>query len=296
MVLKASKKLKGGILALIATFLWASNIIVARNISDSFPPMGMAFLRWLVAAIVFTPFALKKAISEWSIIKKQIPYLLRTSITGITFFNVSFYIAAQTTTAINLSLISISFPVFIIIISRIYFKERITLKGFSGVIVIIMGVLILLFKGSPENLFNIKLSEGDVWMLLASILFAIYSIMIQRKPDNLKMIPFQYFSFLMGLGFLAPFYLIEVYSGKVGTFNTSSILSIVYSGVFASLAALIVWSKSITFIGSVQAGIYYYMLPIFSAFLAIIFLNEKLSFFHLESVTMIMIGIFLSKR
>jgi drug/metabolite transporter (DMT)-like permease len=77
---------------------------------------------------VCLPFALKPLIVEWDIIKEHIPYLSITSLLGITIFNTLIYFAGHTTTAINLSLISITFPVFIVILSRIFFRESITVN------------------------------------------------------------------------------------------------------------------------------------------------------------------------
>ena len=294
--MKISAKTQGYIFALIATLLWASNIIVARNISDSFPPVALAFFRWLVAVILFTPFAFKQLVCEWAVIKKHLPYVLITSFLGISLFNVLFYVAAQTTTALNLSLISISFPVFIIIFSRIFFMERVSIKRIIGIILVISGIIVLLFKGSPELFFQLTFYQGDVLMLFASVLFAIYTILIQKKPVHLKMIPFQYFTFLIGLLFLLPFYLIEIKMGYRGIININSILSIIYAGAFASVGALIMWNKSVSLIGPVKAGILYYTLPIFSGCLAIIFLNEIVFMFHLVSGFLIILGIIISNK
>jgi len=121
-----SQLIIGYLFALAATIIWSGNFIIARGLSDRIPPVSLAFWRWVVAVIVFLPFALRSLISEWEKLKKNILYLSVVSILGITIFNTLIYFAGQTTTAINLSLISITFPVFIVIISRIFLYESIT--------------------------------------------------------------------------------------------------------------------------------------------------------------------------
>ncbi len=96
--------ISGYIFAICATIIWSGNFIIARGLSESIPPISLAFWRWVVAVIVFLPFALKALIADWDILKKNIPYLAITSLLGITIFNTLIYLAGHTTTAINLSL------------------------------------------------------------------------------------------------------------------------------------------------------------------------------------------------
>jgi drug/metabolite transporter (DMT)-like permease len=104
-----------------ATALWSGNFIIARGLSESIPPVSLAFYRWVVAAIVFLPFALKPLLREWDCLRTHLPYLSMTALLGVTLFNTLIYFAGHTTTALNLSLISITFPIVIVILSRIIY-------------------------------------------------------------------------------------------------------------------------------------------------------------------------------
>jgi len=132
------------------------------------------------------PLALKSLIAEREILKNNLPYLLITSLLGITIFNTLIYLAGHTTTAINLSLISITFPVFIVIFSRIILGELITLNRAVGIILVILGVVILISRGDFSRILSISFAIGDVWMLMAAIIFAIYSILLRHKPKQLS--------------------------------------------------------------------------------------------------------------
>ena len=113
--------------------------------------------------------------------KKNIPYLSLTSLLGITMFNTLICFAGHTTTAINLSLISITFPVFIVILSRIFFRERITINKGIGIMLVATGVILLITKGILSKILDISFAIGDLWMLLAAITFAVYNILLKRK-------------------------------------------------------------------------------------------------------------------
>ncbi|MCP3872558.1 MAG: DMT family transporter [Desulfobacteraceae bacterium] len=281
----------GYLFALSATAIWSGNFIVARGLNDSIPPISLAFFRWLVAVIVFTPFAIKNLIEEWPIIKKHLAYFSITSFLGITAFNTLIYFAGHTTTAMNLSLIAITFPIFIIILSRILYKEQLTIKKVVGIVLVLIGVLFLITKGEITALINISFNIGDVWMLLASIIFAIYSLFLKNKPEGLSIKALQLACFIIGLIFLFPFFLWEQTTVNELFLNLTTIPAILYVGIFASLCAYVLWNKSIVALGPSKAGMVYYTLPLFSGFLGHLLLNESVSMIHFFSMILILSGI-----
>ena len=283
--------LSGYLFAIGATALWSGNFIIARGLNESIPPVSLAFWRWVVAVIVFLPFALKPLIAQREVLKENIGYLAITSLLGITTFNTLIYLAGQTTTALNLSLISITFPVFIVILSRLFFDEQITINKGLGIILVASGVVLLVTKGNLADLANISFAIGDVWMLIAAIIFAVYSILIRHKPEGLSIWSFQLSTFILGLVFLLPFFLWEYTTTPTVKFDAKTVGSILYVGIFASLSAFILWNKAIMVIGPTKAGMIYYTLPLFSGALAYLILKEDISMVHLYSAILIITGI-----
>ncbi|MDO9537154.1 MAG: DMT family transporter [Thermoplasmata archaeon] len=283
--------ISGYLFAIAATALWSGNFIIARGLNESIPPISLAFWRWVVAVVVFLPFALKPLIAEWDILKAHIPYLSITSVLGITVFNTLIYLAGHTTTAINLSLISITFPIFIVILSRIFFGELITINKGIGIIIVAAGVIVLITKGTLSTLLHITFAIGDVWMLLAAIIFAIYSILLKRKPEQLSIWALQLSTFILGLIFLFPFFVWEYVTAPPVEFDAKTVSSILYVGIFASLSAFVLWNKAIVAVGPSKAGMIYYTLPLFSGLLAYLFLREAISIIHFYSALLIVSGI-----
>ena len=281
----------GYLFAIGATAIWSGNFIIARGLNESIPPISLAFWRWVVAVIVFLPFALKPLITEWDILKKNIFYLCITALLGITIFNTLIYFAGHTTTAINLSLISITFPVFIVILSRIFYRELITINKGVGIILVATGIVFLITKGTLSRLLNISFAIGDIWMLAAAIIFAVYSILLKRKPKQLSIWAFQLSTFILGLIFLFPFFIWEYVTAPPVEFDTKTVSSILYVGIFASLSAFVLWNKAIVTVGPSKAAMIYYTLPLFSGFLAYLFLKEDISILHLYSALLIISGI-----
>ncbi len=288
----------GYLFAILATAIWSGNFVIARGLSDDISPVSLAFWRWVVATVVFFPFAIKPLIKQWPEIKNNLPYLAITGLLGVTIFNTMLYYAGKTTTAINLSLLSITFPIFIILISRVVFKEYIGWKRALGILMVAFGVIFMITKGDLSTLLELTFQVGDIWMIGGAFVFAVYSILLRKKPAELNIWSFQLSTFLLGLVFLSPVYVWDYFTAPEVTYTTSTVLSIGYVGVFASLAAFVLWNKSILNIGPSEAGMVYYTLPIFSGALAFFILDEPIGWLHIICAGLIFTGILIanSKR
>ena len=286
--------MRGYLFALIATAIWSGNFIIARGLSESIPPVSLAFWRWVVAVIVFLPFALRHLLAERMLLKEHICYLSITAALGITVFNTLIYIAGHTTSALNLSLIAITFPIFIVVLMRLFYREQISIKKGVGICLVAIGVVLLITKGDPSILLSISFAVGDIWMLAASLTFAIYSIQLKRKPKQLSVWAMQLSTFLLGLLFLLPFFLWESVLTPDIQWSITTIGSILYVGIFASLTAFVLWNKAVLAIGPTKAGMIYYTLPLFSGILAYMFLQESFSYLHFICAGLILLGIFMT--
>lgn len=283
----------GYLSAIAATIFWSGNFTVARGLTESIPPISLAFWRWTTAVILLMPFAFKALIVDKEILKHHYRYIIITSILGVSLFNTLIYIAGHTTTAINMSLIAITFPIFIIILSRYFYNELITINKSIGILLVIAGVVTLITKGDFSIMKNLKFAKGDLWMLLAAITFAIYSILIKHKPTQLGTRSFQLSTFITGLLFLTPFYIWESTTTdfQIKAIDSNTLYSILYLGLFASLFSYILWGKAVEKIGPTKSSIIYYTLPIFSGLLAYVILGEKIASIHIISMSLIIFGV-----
>ena len=287
---------KGVLFALCATLLWSVNFVIASGIKGHIPPVGLAFWRWTIACVVLAPFAIKSTIRNRIEIKKKIRFLALTAVLGITIFNTLIYFAGKTTSAVNLSLIAISIPLFIVAISRIAFKEKVSNTKIIGILTIILGVLILITKGSLQYLLQIKFAIGDLIMLIACFFFASYTILVRLKPKELPSKVLLFSVFVLGVLFLFPFYLWEHLYYKKVVFDSTTIFATTYVGIFASLVSYYLWNEAITLIGTQKTALIYYLIPVFSGVLAYFFLNQNIVLSQIISMGIIIAGLFITNR
>lgn len=286
----------GVLCALGATAIWSGNFIVARGLAETVPPATLAFLRWSVAFAGLLPLAALPAWRERRAIREHIGYLLPTALLGVTLFNTILYLAARTTGALNLALISTTSPMFMLIMARVFLGEAITPARLAGLAAAAGGVVLLVTRGDVSRLAELDLAIGDLWMLLAAALFAAYSILVRRKPSRIGQAAFLLSTFGLGLACLIPWTAWEVARHGLPAFTPGLLGATLYIGLGASLVSFFLWNRAVATIGPSRAGVIYYSLPAFSGLEAFLILGEPVGWAHLISGALIMGGILLAMR
>ena len=282
-------------LALITVMIWSGNFIIARGVYKQIPPVSLAFYRWSLASIIIFFIGYKKFIIEKTFVLKNWKYLSWVALMGITLFNTFIYVAGHTTSAINLALIgTTASPMFAIIISAIFLKERITPLRIAGLLFCIAGVLVLLSKGSIATLFAFRFTAGDVWILLSAFVFSIYTVLVKRKPVNISPITFLFATFIGGTLLLLPFFIVERLMMPPIIWDNHLSGSILYIGIGASVIGFLCWNAAITRIGSVRTALFGNLIPIFSTLEAVWLLGETITVIHIISGALVIIGLVLS--
>jgi len=281
-------------LALLAVMIWSGNFVVARAVFKEIPPVSLAFYRWLLASILITPFAFKKLRQEWPVIKSSWHYLFWASLTGIALFNTFVYIGAHYSTAINLTLIgTTSSPIIAVILAGIFLHEKIGWLKIAGMLLCIAGILFLLSHGDLSNL-KFHFTAGDLWVLLAAFSFAVYNTLVKKKPAGISPLSFLCVIFWMGMLMLLPFYINEMDHTAAIHWNGTIIFSIIYLGLGASVICFPIWNIAISKIGAARTVLFGNLILVFSAFEAVLFLNEEFTWVHIVSALLVFAGIIVS--
>ncbi|WP_207493531.1 DMT family transporter [Aridibaculum aurantiacum] len=285
----------GASMALLAAIIWAGNFLVSKGVADIIPPVSLAFYRWFTASIFIIPFGAGTLKKEVPVIRKNLRLLLFAALTGVAVFNTFIYIAGHYTSAINMALIgTTSSPVFVIIISAIFLNVKIRLIRVFGLLFCIAGILVLLSKGSWETLTAFRFAVGDLWVLASALSFAIYNILVKRKPAGLSSVNFLKAIFWLGTLMILPFFIAERSMMPPIQWSTDLLLIILYLGLGTSVTSFLLWNAAIHKLGSVRTALFGNLIPIFASIEAIWILGESLTIFHFIAGGCVVIGLILA--
>jgi len=284
--------LQGVLLALAATLLWSGNFIISRAVNKDIGPVSLAFYRWLTASIIIAPFAFKRLNEEKKVVIANYRYLIFVSLTGIALFNTFVYVAGHYTSAINMALIgTTSSPIFATIMAVVFLKEKLSRYRVIGMVVCISGILMLISNGSWSKLAAFHFSKGDLWILAGAFAFAIYNVLVRKKPTSISAINFLFIIFSIGTLMLFPFYLRELIYEAPTNWNPILIGSIVYLGLGTSAIAFLCWNLAIQKLGAGRTVLFGNLIPVFSIIEAVILLGEKMTSAHIISGIIVVSGL-----
>ena len=274
----------------------ATNIIVARGGVEYVPPLSLAFWRWLTVFLILLPFFLGEILEKKKDINKEFWKLFFLGLMGCGVCGAFPFIAGMSTTMANMGIIYTSSPIFIIILSVMFFKDKINLPRIIGLLSCLIGVLTIISKGDIQLLLNFKFTSGDLWMLGAAIGWAIYSIYLLNWKSNFSLMARFTLIALFGASSLLPFYVIEELYYFNTIFNSNFIFWILFAAISPGIIAFTLYTKVQKYVGASLAGFTLYIFSIYTAVYGIILFDEALLKFHYIGAGVVFIGVYLARK
>ncbi len=250
----------------------------------------MATVRWFLAALIFTPFALKHLRKDWPTIKRSIPIIFLLGMLGVGCFNSLAYIGLNHTTALNGLIMQSAGPVLILLAALFIYGEKINARQILGVCISLVGVLVIVSKAALYNLAALSLNKGDFWILAAMSIWALYTVLLRKRPD-IHPASFIAVTFWIGAIVNIPFFAWEHLTIRQLQITRESVAAIGYISVFPSIVAYLFYNKGVALIGGAKAGMFLHLVPLFGSVLAIIFLGEQLYLYHALGFGLILAGV-----
>jgi drug/metabolite transporter (DMT)-like permease len=255
----------------------------------------LAFWRWTLAALLLLPFSLRHLRRDLPALRRDWPIVLLLSLLGISSFNTLLYLAAHTTSATNIALIQTALPAAIVGLAWLLYRERLTPRALLGLALGIGGALWTVLHGRLDRLRDTAFVSGDLWMLLAVLLYGLYSVLLRKAP-RVHALSFLTASFLVGAAALLPLYVWEWRTAGAPALTAGVVAGAVYVAVFPSIFAYLFWNHGVATVGAGTAGLFNCLIPVFAAALAFALLDERLHAYHFAGLALIVAGLVLFGR
>ena len=294
-----SNSLKATIVLCLASLFWSGNFVIGRlaSVESLVSPLSLGFYRWVIAFIILTPFCFSKAFKELPLLKKQPGLIFLIILTGPTLFNTLVYLGLTATTVINALLIISTTPMLIILFNKLLYRIDTNQYQMIGIIISLLGVSYVIAKGNYQNIFQSNFYFGDLFILLAVISWALYSIFLKKNKTGVSGFSFLYISFGLTVILLFPVFLFDIFiQGNYLKVSQQSLLAIGYTGIFPSIFSYICWNTGVALIGPNKSGPYLHLMPIFGGILAFFVFQETLQIYHYAGIVSVIVGIIISNK
>lgn len=289
------------LLLTVPPLFWAGNAVVGRLADGLVPPMTLNFLRWALAFALLLPFA-------GSVLRRHGPVwphwraLALLGLLGVGCYNSLLYLALKTSSPLNVTLVASSTPVIMLAMGRLFFAQTLRGMQLSGAALSVVGVLLVLARGDWTALAEVRLVAGDLYVLLATVIWAWYSWLLTRTAE-LAELKSRWAGFILaqtvfGLGWSSLFV-----AGEWALSPSSAIqwgwplaLILMYVALGPAILAYRCWGLGVARVGPNVAGFFSNLTPLFAALLSAAALGEAPHTYHFAAFVLIVDGIFLSAR
>ena len=282
------------LLLVATTACWGLNAIFSKLAVGEIAPMQLVTFRWLGVVLLLGLFARENIRRDWPELRRNLPFLCLMGATGFTAFNALFYVAGHHTTAINIGILQGSMPIFVLLGSWLFLHTRISALQCLGVSITLAGVVIVASAGQPAELLQLSANQGDLFMLVACLFYAAYSVGLSRRPRVSSLGLFAGMAavaWLVSLPLVAIEFTIEGW--QLPTARGWVIAALVT--LLPSLLAQICFIQGVSLIGPGRAGVFINLVPVFAAGMAVAYLGETFETYHAIALLLVLGGIAVSE-
>ena len=274
----------------------ASNLVVARGGVEYVPPISLAFWRWFFVFLILLPFTYKIIFENIKYLKKEYKKLFFLGIMGCGVCGAFPFMAGTTTTVANMGIIYTSSPIFIILISSYFYKERLNIFQLLGLVLCFAGVISIIAKGDMSLLVSLKFTSGDLWMLGAAVGWALYAVFLLNWKSEFNL--FSRFTIIAFFGALSllPFSLIENYFIRSVIFNNDFYFWTIFAAISPGIIAFSLYAQVQKNLGASITGFTLYLFTVYGAFYGIVFFGEHLERYHYYGAALVFTGMFLARK
>jgi drug/metabolite transporter (DMT)-like permease len=287
-----------------APLLWAGNAIVGRLVHDLISPFTLNLVRWCIALVLLLPLAawvLRKNSAMWRC-WKQYAVL---GVLGIGCYNALLYLALKTSSPLNVTLVGSSMPIWMLLIGRTCFGMAISARQAVGAVLSVLGVAVVLSRGDAQQLLNLQLVPGDWFILLATMVWSLYSWLLARSGQNMpgqEAIRGNWVAFLMAQLVFGVLWSGIMAAGEAAvgamylrpTWGLAAAMAFIVIG--PAIMAYRFWGEGVKRAGPATAGFFANLIPLFTALLSIPILGQVPQLYHALAFVLIVGGIVVSSR
>jgi drug/metabolite transporter (DMT)-like permease len=283
-------------LLMLPPLFWAGNAVVGRALVGLVPPLALSFLRWALAGVILTAFVWRGVREHWPALRARWRDILLMGVLGVGAYNTFQYLALQTSTPINVTLIAASSPVFALAVGALFFRERVRAGQWAGAAVSIAGVLWVLARGDAGRLASLAIAPGDLYMLVANLTWTYYTWLLRTRRPDMPLGPLLAAQIAVGALAVAPLAATEAALGARIVWTPATFAGLAYIAVLPSIVAYYCWDRGVAHAGAVIPVYFANLTPLFAALLSTVLLAEAPHLYHGVGLVLILAGIHLASR
>ena len=279
------------VLALItANIIWGAAPPIFKWALADVHPYTLAILRFVLPALIMFPFVKGKL----KIHPKDYVKVFLIGFFGITINIIFFFQGLLQAPSINAALIGSSAPIFIVLCSLLFLREKLKSKLITGALIGLCGVLLILI--TPLFKHGNITAIGNFFYLISMFGGVVAVLLVRKIMKRNSPIAVTFWSFVTGsIGFI-PFFIQEVNTyGFLPNLNAQGIIGIVFGVLFSSLAAYFLQTWALKYLTAADVSVFTYIDPVVTLLVAAPLLGEFPDGIFVSGSVLVLLGIFMAE-
>ncbi|MDW5415546.1 DMT family transporter [Iodobacter sp. CM08] len=276
---------------LLAVMIWATNTVVSKAAAGVLEPGAISFYRWFLAALILTPFCFRAVWQQRQAIRPYLGKFAVLALLGMVLFQCIAYYAAHSTTATNMGVITSLVPLSSLLLNAFMTKTKPSMAASLGIFLSLCGVLYLLGQGHPASLLLSGINHGDALMLIGTVAYALYGILLRRWALPFKRWHNLYIQIVLAVLMLIP----VAFSAQSMAIPAEGVGLVLFAGIASSLIAAYCWMQGVHHLGADRTAVFMNLLPLFTALIAMFSLGEAIQGFHLIGGGLVLLGVIVAQ-
>ncbi len=285
------------LIILLPIIFWACAFPFIKILLEELSFINLTIMRFVVVCIILLVFIPLQSKRLSTLQKKDIMPIFLLGFFGVIGYHLGLNYGEQFVSAGAASLIIATIPVFVVIMSIIYLKEKITIKKGIGILLSLSGVIIISLYGTAGAKIEIDYIYGAIGVLFAALMGAFYTIAGKKMLKRYTGLSLTVYAMLLGSIGLIPFVNKDLPS-QVLNLSPTSWGALIFLGIFSTITAYTLWYIALETKDASEISSYLYGIPVVSTIISYFLIDERITLFFIFGGILVITGLYLvnSKR
>ena len=280
----------------LAALFWGGTFVAARIVAQHVGPYSASFLRFFTASAFLIALIIMKEGRIPRLQRHQVIPAVLLGMTGVFAYNVFFFLGMKTISASRASLIVATNPVFISMLSALFFRERLDAGKAVGIMLCLTGAAIVISRGDLFALLGGGVGWGEIYILGCVASWVAYSLIGKVIMKDVSPLAAVTYSCLIGVTALSLPACREDLIGLIGGFSPGDWIGIIYLGFFGTVLGFFWYYEGIGKIGPSRASVFINFVPVSGVFFGWLILDEAINLSLIAGAILVLTGVMLTNR
>lgn len=277
--------------ATLVSLIYGINYTVAKDVMPGYvKPFAFIILRVGISTLLFWLCGL--FIGKEKIAKADFPRIIAAAFFGVALNMLAFFEGLSLTSPIMASVLMVTTPLIVLLLSAIIMREKIAMPKALGIILGLAGTVLLIMYGKDITRGG-SVALGNFLVFINAISYGFYLIMVKRLMDRYNAFAFIKWIYLFGFIMVLPFGW-----GQMGAIQWHAMPQFIYWEiafvvVFTTFLAYLLNLLSMRQLKPTTVAVFIYLQPVFATVFAIAMGKDRLDWVKILSAGLIFAGVYL---